>query len=191
MSDFYFLLLPVILLVAVVVIYNGIIGKFNAVDRAWASVLTQERQKNKIIPHVEKLVEEYKLHESSVLADVTRLRNSIDELGKQSSAAPDTVRLAEAERHTASLLQGLKVAVEAYPELKASDLYMKLMAEISEQQEQIGAALRIFNRNVEEFNNAIQMFPGSLVNSLLNHKQPVQSFTDAEAQDGFDYKPNL
>ena len=191
MNDLFFLLVPVLLLIAVVVIYNGIVGKFNAVDRAWASVLTQERQKNKIIPHVEKLVEDYKLHESSVLADVTRLRNSIAELAKPSSATPDTAKLAQAEKYTASLLQGLKVAVEAYPELKASDLYLKLMAEISEQQEQIGAALRIFNRNVEEFNNAIQMFPGSLVNSLLNHKQPLQSFTDSEAQAGFDYKPNL
>ena len=191
MNDLFFLLVPVLLLITVVVIYNGIVGKFNAVDRAWASVLTQERQKNKIIPHVEKLVEDYKLHESSVLADVTRLRNSIAELANPSSATPDTAKLAQAEKYTASLLQGLKVAVEAYPELKASDLYLKLMAEISEQQEQIGAALRIFNRNVEEFNNAIQMFPGSLVNSLLNHKQPLQSFTDSEAQAGFDYKPNL
>ncbi|MCT7361102.1 LemA family protein [Thalassolituus pacificus] len=191
MNDLFFLLVPVLLLIAVVIIYNGIVGKFNAVDRAWASVLTQERQKNKIIPHVEKLVEDYKLHESSVLADVTRLRNSIAELANPSSATPDTAKLAQAEKYTASLLQGLKVAVEAYPELKASDLYLKLMAEISEQQEQIGAALRIFNRNVEEFNNAIQMFPGSLVNSLLNHKQPLQSFTDSEAQAGFDYKPNL
>ena len=191
MSDLFFLLVPVLLLFAVIGIYNGIVGKFNAVDRAWASVLTQERQKNKIIPYVEKLVEEYKLHESSVLADVTRLRNSIAELANPSSTTPDTAKLAQAEKYTASLLQGLKVAVEAYPELKASDLYLKLMAEISEQQEQIGAALRIFNRNVEEFNNAIQMFPGSLVNSLLNHKQPLQSFTDSEAQAGFDYKPNL
>jgi LemA protein len=115
MNDLFFLLVPVLLLIAVVIIYNGIVGKFNAVDRAWASVLTQERQKNKIIPHVEKLVEDYKLHESSVLADVTRLRNSIAELANPSSATPDTAKLAQTEKYTASLLQGLKVAVEAYP----------------------------------------------------------------------------
>jgi len=180
--------IPLLLVVAVILIYNGIVGRYNAVDRAWASVLTQERQKNKIIPHVEKMVEQYKLHEASVLTEVTKLRNAISELDQ---GGVDAAKLALTEKHTAGLLQGLKVAVEAYPDLKASDTYLKVMAEISEQQEQVGAAIRIFNRNVEEFNNGIQMFPGSLVNAMFNHKPPINSFTDAEAQAGFAYKPNL
>ncbi|MGF1725613.1 LemA family protein [Photobacterium nomapromontoriensis] len=167
--------------------YNAIIGKYNAVDRAWASVLNQERQKNKIIPIVEELVEQYKLHESGVLIKVTELRSAIAEM----NAGVNTELLAAAEQHTRELLDGLKLTVEAYPELKASDLYLKLMAEISEQQEQIGAAIRIFNGNVEAFNNAIEMFPGSLVNSMLLDKKKVNSFTDSEAQAGFEYKPNL
>ncbi|USD35887.1 MULTISPECIES: LemA family protein [Ferrimonas] len=175
-------------ILSIILIYNGIIGKFNAVDRAWASVLTQERQKNKIIPHVEKMVEKYKLHEATVLSDVTKLRSAIDGLN---SDTVDAGQLAEAEKHTAGLMKGLNIAVEAYPELKASDTYLKIMAEISEQQEQIGAAIRIFNRNVEDFNNGIQMFPGSVINNLLLRKQAINSFTDPEAQAGFDYKPNL
>lgn len=177
-----------VIVIAVILMYNGIVGRYNAVDRAWASVLTQERQKNKIIPHVEKMVEQYKLHEASVLTEVTKLRNAISELG---DSQVDASKLATAEKHTASLLQGLRVAVEAYPDLKASDTYLKVMAEISEQQEQVGAAIRIFNRNVEEFNNGIQMFPSSIVNAMFNKKQPIKAFSDAEAQAGFDYKPNL
>ncbi len=189
MSDLMILAgIAVIFAVVVVILYNGIIGKYNAVDRAWASVLTQERQKNKIIPQVEELVDQYKLHESSVLTAVTELRSAIS---KMSTGGVDTESLAAAEKHTKALMQGLQVSVEAYPELKASDVYMKLMAEISEQQEQIGAAIRIFNANVEDFNNAIEMFPGSLVNSMLCRKQRLQSFQDNEAQSGFDYKPNL
>ena len=95
------------------------------------------------------------------------------------------------EQLASSLLQGLKVTVEAYPELKASDVYLKVMAEISEQQEQIAAAIRIFNQNVEDFNNGIQMFPGSLVNSFLNKKSKVETFSDSQASSGFDYKPNV
>ncbi|MCL1038512.1 LemA family protein [Shewanella corallii] len=168
-------------------LYNGIIGKHNAVDRAWASVLTQERQKNKIIPMVEQLVEQYKLHESEVLSRVTELRSAI----AQMSEGVDTDKLAATERQTKQLLQGLQVTVEAYPELKASDTYLRVMAEISEQQEQVGAAIRIFNANVEDFNNAIEMFPGSMVNNMFAHKQKLKSFTDSEAQAGFEYKPNL
>lgn len=176
-----------VVIAGIVLLYNNIIGKHNAVDRAWASVLTQERQKNKIIPHVEKLVSEHKLHESSVLTKVTELRSALADL----SAGIDTDKLAAAERQTSELIKGLQVTVEAYPELKASDVYMKLMAEISEQQQQIGAAIRIFNANVEDFNNAIEMFPGSLVNGLLVRKKRIQSFTDSEAQAGFEYQPNL
>ncbi|MGS0681135.1 LemA family protein [Shewanella sp. 125m-7] len=181
------LVIVAVVIVAIIMVYNGIIGKHNAVDRAWASVLTQERQKNKIIPMVEQLVEQYKLHESEVLTKVTELRSAIAEM----SSGVDTAKLAAAEQRTQDLMQGLKVTVEAYPELKASDVYMKLMAEISEQQEQIGAAIRIFNANVEDFNNAIEMFPGSLINSMLVRKQKISSFSDSEAQAGFEYKPNL
>jgi len=183
-----FVVIPLVLaIILIIVIYNGIIGKHNAVDRAWASVLTQERQKNQIIPHVEKMVEDYKLHEASVLKEVTALRGAIAELDN----GVDAGKLAKAEQSTQALMNGLKVAVEAYPELKASDTYLKVMAEISEQQEQVGAAIRIFNHNVEEFNNAIQMFPGSLVNGMLCRKTRIASFTDSQAQSGFEYKPNL
>ncbi|MGS0725557.1 LemA family protein, partial [Shewanella sp. 0m-11] len=109
------LVIVAVVIVAIIMVYNGIIGKHNAVDRAWASVLTQERQKNKIIPMVEQLVEQYKLHESEVLTQVTQLRSAIADM----SAGVDTAKLAAAEQRTNELMQGLKVTVEAYPELKA------------------------------------------------------------------------
>ncbi|MBV7317479.1 LemA family protein [Shewanella sp. NIFS-20-20] len=180
-------LLVAAVIFGVVVIYNRIIGKYNAVDRAWASVLTQERQKNNIIPSIEQLVEEYKLHESEVLTQITALRSALADMG----AGIDTDKLTATEQTTNALLQGLKVTVEAYPDLKASTVYCNLMTEISEQQQQIGAAIRIFNSNVEEFNNAIQMFPGSLINASLIQKQKIHSFSDTQAQQGFEYRPHL
>jgi LemA protein len=62
------------------------------------------------------------------------------------------------------------------------------MREIAEQQENIGAAIRIFNQNVKDFNNGIEVFPNSLVNSLLNKKTRVTPFHDSEAEAGFEYK---
>ncbi|MFP3480741.1 LemA family protein, partial [Burkholderia sp. SIMBA_057] len=81
--------------------------------------------------------------------------------------------------------------VENYPELKASETYQKLMREITDQQENIGAAIRIFNQNVEDFNNGIEVFPNSLVNSMLNHKEKIKTFSDSQAEEGFEYKPNI
>lgn len=83
------------------------------------------------------------------------------------------------------------MAFEAYPELKASELMNNLMREIAEQQENVGAAIVIFNGEVERFNNSIQMFPGSLVNSVMNKHSAVTPFTDDQATSAFDYTPNL
>lgn len=178
----------VLFLIIGLVIYNGIISRMNAVERGWANVITQERQKNKIIPHLEKVVEDYKLYEGPVQEKITALRTA---LGNLSADNVDTCGLAEAEQVSKSLMQGLQIAVENYPDLKASQAYNNLMQEIAEQQENIGAAIRIFNQNVEDFNNGIEVFPNSLINDWFNRKQKVAVFTDAEAQSEFEYSPNI
>lgn len=174
--------------VIILVIYNGIIARMNAVERAWANVITEERQKNKIIPTLEGLVDQYKLHESSVLKDVTALRSALQEL---SSDTVNTEHLAAAEAKTSALLKGLNVVVENYPGLKASEVFNNLMREIAEQQENVGAAIRIFNQNVEDFNNGIEQFPNSVINNMLNKKEKLNTFRDEEAESGFEYKPNF
>ncbi|MDX3774860.1 LemA family protein [Chromatiaceae bacterium AAb-1] len=174
-----------ILAVIIIVIYNGIITRLNAVERAWANVITQERQKNKIIPALEQLTEQYQLYESGVMTQITELRSALQNL---SADDVNTASLAQAEQKTTNLIKGLQVAVENYPELKASETFSNLMREISNQQENIGAAIRIFNQNVEDFNNGIETFPNSLVNRQFNRKQKIQTFTDSEAEQGFEYQ---
>lgn len=180
--------IALIVLLFVVVIYNGIISRMNAVERAWANVITQERQKNKIIPRLEELVEKYSIYEESIQTKITELRTSLQNL---QTGSVDPQKLAEAELHTNNLMKGLHVAVENYPDLKASEAFNNLMKEVSEQQENIGASIRIFNQNVEDFNNGIEVFPNSLVNQLLNKKVKLETFSDAEAEGGFEYSPNI
>jgi LemA protein len=66
-----------------------------------------------------------------------------------------------------------------------------MMQGITEQQEQIGAALRLFNSNVEVFNRYIQNFPNNLVNSIANKEPAVRVFSDSSASSSFEYRPNL
>jgi LemA protein len=175
-------------LLVVVLCYNGIISRKNAVERGWAGVITQERQKNKILPELEKVVKEHKEFEPSVLTDITRLRSGIDGL---SDNAIETGKLKDIEKQAAAVIKGIQVSMEAYPDLKTSGLMEKLMREISEQQENVGAAIRIFNQNVEMFNSGIEVFPNNIVNTLLNKEKKINIFDDKEASAGFDYKPNF
>lgn len=172
----------------IVVTYNGIVNRKNAVKRAWADVMTQERQKNKILPELEKAVNQYGEFEQGLLTKITQLRAA---LGQLPSDTPDTSKLQEVEKLSENVLSGISVSVEAYPELKASELFNNLMREITEQQEHIGAAIRIFNYNVEQFNNGIQNFPANMVNGLLNKEIQIDTFSDSEAAQGFEYKPNI
>lgn len=178
----------IILAILTIIIYNGIITRMNSVERAWSDVIAQERQKNKIIPHLEKLVSEYKEFEQGLLTKITELRSALSRLSGDNI---DSASLSQAESKTQDLLKGINIAVENYPDLKASEGFNNLMREISEQQENIGAAIRIFNKNVEDFNNGIQVFPNSLVNSLFNKKVKIEAFKDSEASAGFEYRPNI
>jgi LemA protein len=179
--------LAVITIGFVIALYNGIIGGYNRAQRAWADVLTYERQKTKVLDALQQQVASYQDYEQRVMADITRLRSAIAAL----PAEADGNALVNAEKATKALMSGLRIAVEAYPDLKASEVMNNLMREIAEQQENVGAAVVIFNREVEGFNNSIQMFPGSLVNSTMNKKNAITPFSDAEAEKGFDYKPNF
>jgi LemA protein len=177
-----------IIIFGLVAIYNGIVARKNAVERAWAGVITQERQKNKILPELESVVAEHKEFESQILTDITRLRSKLSEL---SDNEINPANLGEVEALMSSVKSAINVTMEAYPDLKTAGLMNNLMREISEQQENIGAAIRIFNQNVEAFNGGIEMFPNNFVNNMLNKEQRILVFSDKQASEGFDYKPNF
>ncbi|MFC6441673.1 LemA family protein [Bowmanella sp. JS7-9] len=182
------LAIVVLLFVVIISIYNGIISRENAVKRAWADVITQERQKNKTLPHIEQIASQHQEFEQQVQSNIAALRSA---MGKLDSTTPDTAALAAVEQQSKQLIQGMHIAVEAYPDLKTSSLFNNLMREISEQQDNVGAAIRLFNQNVEDFNNGISVFPNVLVNAWFLRKQAVDTFRDNDAEAGFDYRPNI
>jgi LemA protein len=178
----------ILFIVYVIKLYNLIINNKNAVTRSWSVVITQERQKSKILQPLEELVREYSGIEENVLSKITALRSSISGIDQ---SAPDTDSLLKVERMAEEVMKGLNVSVEAYPELKSSEMYVNLLNEISEQQEEVGAAIRIFNRNVEIMNNSIEEFPNSIVNSLFNKQVKIDSFSDSSSESGFEFKYHL
>lgn len=181
-----YILIGVIILIAIiaVTIHNGIISRRNTVVRSWSNVITYERQKNVTLPELEKHAAEYKEHESELLVKITALRSAIDQA---SSGEVRTEDLKAIETHTASMLGSFKVAVEAYPNLEMAAITKSLMKEISELQDNIAAAITIFNRNVEAFNTGIQTFPNSLVNSTITKERSYQSFHNDEAADSIGF----
>lgn len=163
-------------LLYVVGTYNGIVGAKNRVKRSWSDVLVHLQKKLKVLPALEEKLKEYKEYEGKTLTDIVKLRQMAESLST-STIDPENVEKIEAEFK--KVVSGLKVTVENYPDLKASELYKSTMKEIVEQQEDISAGITIYNRNVEDFNNRLTMFPSSIVNSMFNHEHLLESFNSS------------
>ncbi|AXH14670.1 LemA family protein [Malaciobacter mytili] len=176
----------VILVVWSIIVYNKIIGNYNAIERAWSNVIVYERQKQKVIPELEKVLKEQKEFESETLTNITKLRASISKL-EASNISPSVLK--EIEQTTTELFKGINITMEAYPELKTVEVMKGLMKEISEQQANISASIRILNQNIEIFNNSIEIFPNHIINSILNKKNKIEVFQDTEVEKEFSYSP--
>ena len=178
----------VLLIVWVIMIRNNIVRYFNATKRAWAEVANFERQKVKTLESLEQTLAQYTQFEKSTLEKVTELRQQILNLNLNSA---DVSQLQHIEKLNQDLMKSLNVVVENYPELKANQLYAKMMDDIQEQNENVGAAITIFNRNVEAFNNTIEVFPNNIINTMTLAKKAIRPFSDPVVNQNFDYKPNF
>lgn len=169
-------------------IHNCIIAAKNRVKRAWGDVIAFQVNKMKVIPELEKGIKGYQEFEQGTLTKLIELRSFVTSLSKDTV---DVEKLEKIENHSRAIIDGLRVTFENYPQLKTSDLYSRWMKELSEIQANITAAIGIFNAGVEEFNNRIQSFPGSMVNSIWNKEFAINTFTDTAASGEFGFKPSL
>jgi LemA protein len=117
----------------------------------------------------------YAKHEAETLADIVRVRKgmSIGERG-------------EANRQMDELAGRINVLAEAYPDLKASENFRELQHSITEVEEHLQAARRIYNMNVSAFNQLLASWPSSVVGNSKGHT--AKEFFEAEERKKFDVK---
>ena len=140
----------------VVVTNNSFIRARNKVDEAWSGIDVQLKRRHDLVPNLVETVKGYAEHESATLAAVTQARTAAMNAGAGSERSA-------AEERLTSALDGIRVVAEDYPELRAAQNFQTLMGQLSELEDQIQAARRIFNANVNAYNTRIQLFPNSLV----------------------------
>ena len=178
----------ILLIVWCIAIRNNIVRYFNATRRSWSEVANYELNKIKILDALEPVLERYTHFEKGTLEKVTELRQNIMNLSLTNA---DVNQLQRIEQLNQELIKSLNVVVENYPELKADTLYAQMMDEISTQNTHVRAAITIFNRNVELFNNQIQVFPNNLINTITLSKKAIRPFRDPITTQNFSYKPNF
>jgi LemA protein len=141
--------------------YASIITRRNKVKEALSSVDVHLNQRHDLIPNIVALAGRYMEHERALLTDVTRLR---EEARKTPPATPaDASKRFALEGELGQRVGQLMVSMEAYPELKADRPVMDAQRTWTEIEAQITASRRFYNAAVNQLNNAIQIFPGSIL----------------------------
>lgn len=162
----------ILIVVALLVIwgislYNNLVRLRNNRENAFANIDVQLKQRYDLIPQLVETVKGYAKHESGVLERVTQARSA----AMSATSINDKI---QADNALSSALSGLKIQLEAYPELKANQNFLQLQGEISDVENKLASVRRFFNSATRELNNAVQVFPSSIIASMTGfHKEPM------------------
>ena len=151
--------------------YNRLVRLRNEAGTGWANIDVQLQRRADLIPNLVEAVRAYAAHERGVFEEVTRARAALQRAGTPGTAA------AANEGLTAALGRLFAVA-EAYPELRASENFLRLQEDLTDTEDKISAARRYYNATVMHFNTAVQTFPWLLVARPLGFRE--REFFSAE-----------
>jgi len=158
---------------AILLIFNRMISRRNAVDNSWAQIEAALKRRHDLIPNLVEAVKGYAKHEQRTFENVTKARTSAEAAGgpQQAAAAEGTLEGA---------LGRLMAVAENYPELRATENFQQLQSSLSETEDQIQITRRVYNDTVQTYNTLIQIFPPSVIANMFNFEP--RAFYDAPTE---------
>ena len=175
------LILVVVAIVVICVIgfygiYVQLIKKKNQVKEAEGSVDVQLKKRYDLIPNILTIAKKFMEHERALIEDITKLR-------MQASKANEMSEKIKLDNAIKGKMEQLMINVENYPQLKSDATMVQAMQTYAEVEEHIAAARRFYNSTVRELNNAVEIFPSSIVAGILNIKaKPFFEIAENEKQ---------
>lgn len=164
----------VVLIVAIVTIYNNFIWLKIKVDNAWSDIDVYLKKRYDLIPNLVETVKGYASHEQETLEKVINARSNY-------MTASTTDQKIAAEAGMAGALRQLFALSESYPDLKANTGFVQLQAQLEEIEDHIAQARRYYNAVVRDYNTAIQVFPGNIIAGIMSFTERAMFQID-EAQ---------
>jgi len=137
--------------------YNGFVRLRNLVQEAWRQIDVELNRRHDLIPNLVETVKGYAAHERAVFDEVTRARAAAASPG----AGP--AEQAAQENVLTQALGRLFAVAEAYPQLRASENFMALQAELTNTEDRIAAGRRFYNANVRQLNTRVETFPANII----------------------------
>jgi LemA protein len=165
----------VVLILAAVGSYNGLVGSSQAVDASWAQVQNVYQRRADLIPNLVQTVQGAANFEKSTIVQVTEARASVGKVNINQNQAPtDPAQLAQfqqAQGQLGSALSRLLVVAENYPDLKATANFRDLQAQLEGTENRITVERGRFNAAVQAYNTKIRTLPTVFFAGLLGYQQ--------------------
>ncbi|MCE1198960.1 MAG: LemA family protein [Marinilabiliales bacterium] len=179
------IVLGIVLLIVLWLIatYNGLVRFRNTRQNAFADIDVQLRQRHDLVPQLVETVKGYATHERELLMKVTEARTA----AMAATTIDDKIRT---ESQLTSALQGLKVSMEAYPDLKANQNFLQLQEELSDIENKLAAARRYFNAATTEYNTGIETFPANIVAGSFGFRRETM-FDLGQERASFEEAPKI
>ena len=168
-------ILLAVIIIFLIVVFNGLIVKRNRVNNAWSQIDVQLRKRADLVPNLVETVKGYATHEKSVFENVTKARSQAMQAGTDIKAK------AQAENMLSGALKSLFAVAEAYPNLKANENFKLLQEQLDGIESKIAYARQFYNDSVLEFNNSMQTFPNNVVAGMFGFK--AKDFFEVEEAD--------
>lgn len=154
----------VLLAIVLIVIYNSLVTMRTRVEEAWSDITVQLKRRYDLIPNLVNAVQGYAKHEKEVFEKVTEARaNALNAQG--------VVETAKAENQFEAALKSLFAVSENYPQLRATENFQQLQAELTDTEDKIMAARRFYNGSARDLNIKVDSFPSNLVASIFGFKK--------------------
>ena len=139
-----------------ILIRNSMVGSRNRVDEAWSGIDVQLKRRHDLVPNLVETVKGYATHEQAVFTKTTEARAEAMKAGTVAATQ-------QAEAKLSGALADLRAVAENYPDLRATENFQQLQRNLNEIEDEIQAARRIYNSNVQAYNTKIQIFPNSVI----------------------------
>ena len=149
-----------IILIYILITYNIFIKKQNSVKHAKSSIEVYLNQRFDLIPNLVKCVKEYTNYEAKTFEKITKLRNEY--MNKNELAKGGMLDIE---------INKIVLLLENYPELNANEEFLNLQKNLTKMENQIQAARRIYNNEVEKYNNFTNIFPNNILANVLKFEK--------------------
>ena len=166
MTAIIVIVVVVILAAWLVSMYNSLVKMRNNRENAFADIDVQLKQRHDLVPQLVETVKGYAAHEKDTLERVINARNG-------AIGAKTIDEKIVAENALSSALSGLKITLEAYPDLKANQNFLQLQEEIADLENKLSSVRRYFNSATKEYNNAVETFPSNILAGMFGFRNEV------------------